>query len=397
MKYDRILIRYGELTLKGKNRKFFIRKLRNNLEILLRDFPQAKVESSFDRMYVVLNGEPYLEVENSLKKAFGIQSFSPAMRVEKDMNLIKDAVLDVVRQAFIKDATFKITARRSDKQFEFDTHGLNSELGAHVLRNIEGIRVNVKNPDIEVSVEVRHEAAYVSAEMIQGAGGLPARSSGKGMLMLSGGIDSPVAGYLAMKRGVDIEAVHFHSPPYTNDRAKQKVLDIAEKLAKFTGRIKVHLVPFTKIQEKINEQIPEGYLMTSTRRMMLRIADDIREKNEGLAIINGESLGQVASQTMESMMAINEVTNTPVLRPLIGMDKNEIIDIAKRIETLDISNRPFEDCCTIFTPPAPRTKPKKDKVIALEHKFDWEALIKEAVEETESIVVKGYEKESVLF
>lgn len=396
MKYDRILIRYGELTLKGRNRKFFVRKLKNNIRMMLRGYPKTKIETLHDRMYVLLNGEPYDQVREKLSKVFGIQSFSPAIRTEKDLDQIKAAALHIVKQAHIPGGTFKISARRSDKSFEYDTQQLNYEIGSHILINVEDITVDVKKPDINVIVEIRGEGAFVSGEVVQGQGGFPARSSGKGVLMLSGGIDSPVAGYLAMKRGVDIEAVHFHSPPYTSERAKQKVLDIAEKLAEFSGRIKVHIVPFTEIQEKIHEKIPEGYTMTSTRRMMLRIADEIRKKNDALAIFNGESLGQVASQTMESMLAINEVTNTPILRPLIAMDKVEIIKIATEIDTLEISNRPYEDCCTIFTPPAPKTRPKTDKIVAFESKFDWAPLLVKAVEETETLVIKseGNEQEN---
>lgn len=391
MKYDRILIRYGEMTLKGRNRKHFIRMLKKNIQYILYEFRGAKVEAAHDRMYIILNGEPYEEIMTKLQNVFGIQSFSPAVKTRKDIEEIRAAALFIVKKTYVPGNTFKISARRADKTFEYDTNELNHAVGAHILINVDGIKVDVKNPDINVAVEIRHDAAYISGEVIQGRGGFPARSSGKAMLMLSGGIDSPVAGYLAMKRGVDIEAVHFHSPPYTSERAKQKVLDIAAKLAPFTGRVKVHIVPFTKVQETIHKVIPEGYSMTATRRMMLRITDELREKHEALAIINGESLGQVASQTMESMLAINDVTNTPILRPLIAMDKNEIIQIARDIDTLEISNRPYEDCCTIFTPPAPKTRPKREKIIEYESKFDWKPLLAEAIGQTETVVVKSGE------
>jgi thiamine biosynthesis protein ThiI len=371
--------------------------LKKNIQHVLSEFRSAKVEAGHDRMYIILNGEPCEAVMSKLRYVFGIQSFSPAVKTEKDIEKIKDAALFVAKKMFKPGHTFKVSARRADKTFEYNTNELNHAVGAHILINVDGIKVDVKNPDINVAVEIRHDAAYISGEAIPGRGGFPARSSGKAMLMLSGGIDSPVAGYLAMKRGVDIEAVHFHSPPYTSERAKQKVLDIAAKLAPFTGRVKVHIVPFTKLQETIHKVIPSGYSMTSTRRMMLRITDRLREKHGALAIINGESLGQVASQTMESMLAINDVTNTPILRPLIAMDKNEIIDIARDIGTLDISNRPYEDCCTIFTPPAPKTKPKREKVMEYENQFDWEPLLSEAIGQTETIVVKsgrGTETES---
>ncbi|HLO12709.1 MAG TPA: tRNA uracil 4-sulfurtransferase ThiI, partial [Pseudoneobacillus sp.] len=218
-------------------------------------------------------------------------------------------------------------------------------------------------------------------------GGLPVKSAGKAMLMLSGGIDSPVAGYLSMKRGLEVEAVHFFSPPFTSERSKEKVIDLSRKLAEIYGSFTLHIVPFTDIQQAVREQVPENYTMTTTRRMMLRITDEIRKQREGLAIITGESLGQVASQTLESMYAINEVTNTPILRPLISMDKTDIIKIAKEIDTLEISNRPFEDCCTIFVPASPKTKPRREKVQYYESFFDFEPLIKEAVQEIETLTI----------
>ncbi|MCJ8009602.1 tRNA uracil 4-sulfurtransferase ThiI [Lederbergia wuyishanensis] len=387
MNYDRILIRYGEMSLKGRNRKHFVQKLKKNIKFILRKFKNIRIESEWDRMYVQLNGEPVEQIIGGLKKVFGIQSFSPAIKTEKNIDAIRDAALHIVNQAHQPGNTFKVSARRSDKTFEYDTNGLNHAVGAHILINVEDIKVNVKNPDINLIVEVRHDAAYVSGQVFQGAGGFPVASSGKAMLMLSGGIDSPVAGFLTMKRGVGIEAVHFHSPPFTSERAKQKVIDLARKLAEYSGSVKIHIVPFTQIQETIHKEIPEGYTMTSTRRMMLRITDALREKNEGLAIVTGESLGQVASQTMDSMYAINSVTSTPILRPLITMDKIDIIKIAEEIDTLEISNRPYEDCCTIFTPPSPKTRPRLEKVLAFEQKLDWEPLLSEAIENTETIIV----------
>src|SRR5699024_2511640 len=264
---------------------------------------------------------------------------------------------------------------------------LNRIVGGHLLKNTTGITVDVHNPDVEINVEVRNEGTYITSQVIKGLGGLPVGSSSKTLLMMSGGIDSPVAGYLAMKRGVEIEAVHFHSPPYTSDRAKQKVLDLVKKLTVYGKTIRVHLVPFTKLQQAIFEEIPDGYTMTVMRRMMMRISEEICNKRGILSITTGESLGQVASQTMESMHAINAVTNVPVLRPLVTMDKSEIIDISKDIHTYDISIRPYEDCCTIFTPKAPKTKPKKDRVEQAEQLFDFTPYIEEAIEHTEEIKV----------
>jgi len=397
MEYERILIRYGEISTKGRNRNKFVEKLKKSVRIALTPFPNVKVEASRDRMYVLLNGENGAEVIDKLKNIFGIQSFSPAIKVERSIEVLKQTSLELVRSLYKEGQTFKVTPKRSDKGFELDTDGINHTIGGYLLQNIPGIKVDVKHPDINLRIEVRKEAIYLSCETIQGAGGLPVGSSGKGMLMLSGGIDSPVAGYMAMKRGVEVEAVHFFSPPFTSERSKEKVIDLSKKLAEIYGSMTLHIVPFTGIQQTIREQVPENYSMTSTRRMMLRITDEIRKKHDGLAIITGESLGQVASQTLESMFAINEVTNTPILRPLITMDKTDIIKIAQEIDTLEISNRPFEDCCTIFVPASPKTKPKREKVQRYESFFDFEPLIHEAVQETETIVIKPDNKQRTEF
>jgi thiamine biosynthesis protein ThiI len=388
MMYDRILIRYGEISTKGRNRNKFIDKLRKSVRKSLEDFPQVQIESDRERMYVLLNGEDGRKAGDRLKKVFGIQSFSLAVKVEKDLEKMKQASLELFSSLYSEGQTFKITARRSDKTFELDTNEINYEFGGHLLKNIPGLKVDVRNPDINLQLEVRKEAVYLSAENIPGAAGLPVGSSGKAMLMLSGGIDSPVAGYLSMKRGLEIEGLHFASPPFTSERARQKVEDLSAKLAEVSGHFALHIVPFTEIQQAIQKQVPANYTMTTTRRLMLQIADRLREKFGGLALVTGESLGQVASQTLESMYAINEVTSTPILRPLIAMDKTEIMDIAEEIDTLEISNRPYEDCCTVFVPSSPKTKPKLEKVQHFESFFDFEPLIQKAVQDTESMVVK---------
>ncbi|MBY0098984.1 tRNA uracil 4-sulfurtransferase ThiI [Mesobacillus maritimus] len=400
MMYDRILIRYGEISTKGRNRNKFIDKLRKSVRKAIEEFPNAVIQADRDRMYVLLNGEDGIQVSDRLKKVFGIQSFSPAIKVEKDIEKMKQAALALVNDLFSEGKTFKITGKRSDKFFELDTNGINHEFGGYLLNRISGLKVDVRNPDINLQIEVREEAAYLSAETIRGAAGLPVGSSGKAMLMLSGGIDSPVAGYLSMKRGVEVEAVHFASPPFTSERAKQKVIDLTQKLAEVSGQMVLHIIPFTEIQQTIHKQVPANYTMTTTRRLMLRITDRIRERNGGLAIITGESLGQVASQTLESMYAINEVTSTPILRPLITMDKTDIMDIAAKIDTLEISNLPYEDCCTVFVPSSPKTKPKLEKVQHFESYFDFEPLIEKAVNDTETIIVKpgmGQQLEEDLF
>lgn len=387
MIYDRVLIRYGELSTKGRNRNVFVTKLKKNIKDIMKNEGNIQIQAGRDRMYLLLNDASYERIKEKLSNVFGIQSFSPVVRTEKNIEKVKEAALTLVKANFSPGNTFKINARRSDKTFEIDSQEMNSVLGAHILKNIDGIKVDVKHPDIELLVEVRKEGVFLSCEWVKGAGGLPAGVSGKAMLLLSGGIDSPVAGYMMMKRGVEIEAVHFFSPPYTSERAKQKVIDLAKKLTSFGGTIKLHIVPFTEIQQKIHETVPANYTMTSTRRFMLTIADEIRKKNGGLALVTGESLGQVASQTMESMLAINDVTSTPVLRPLIAMDKLEIIEISRKIGTHDISILPYEDCCTIFTPPSPKTKPKLERVEHYESFFDFEPYVREAVEKTETLLI----------
>lgn len=380
MKYTEIMVRYGELSTKGKNRKTFIMQLAQNVKRALADFPALKIHADRDRMHILLNGEDSEGVIPKLSKVFGIQNFSPSIRIEKEMPAIRAMVQEVVREVYTPGKTFKITAKRSDHSFELDSNGLNQELGGAVIEAIPEIQVQMKKPDINLRIEIRKDAAYLSYETIRGAGGLPVGTSGRGMLMLSGGIDSPVAGYLAMKRGVEVEAVHFASPPYTSEQALQKAKDLAGKLVPYVGTIQFIEVPFTEIQEEIKRVVPQGYLMTITRRLMLRLTDAIREMRKGLVIINGESLGQVASQTLQSMVAINEVTSTPIIRPVVSMDKTEIIEIAEKIDTFELAIQPFEDCCTIFAPPQPKTRPRLDKAQDYEARLDLEGLMARALE-----------------
>ncbi|NLP51992.1 tRNA uracil 4-sulfurtransferase ThiI [Bacillus sp. RO1] len=393
MNYDHILIRFGELSTKGRNRKQFVQRLSFNILEKIKDFPNVTIEKSRDRMFIKLNGEPHEQILDRLQSIFGIHSFSLAVKTKTELEEIKKGALFALEALPYKGKTFKVTAKRAYKNFELDTNELNHAIGSHLLRNTEDLTVNVKQPDINVRVEVREEATYITCKDISGAGGLPVGTSGTGVLMLSGGIDSPVAGYLAMKRGIRLEVVHFFSPPYTSERAKQKVVELTERLTDFGHSINLHIVPFTDIQVAIQKQVPENYTMTSTRRFMLKIADKICEKEQGLAIITGESLGQVASQTLQSMSTINEVTSTPIIRPLITMDKIEIMDIARQIDTLEISNRPYEDCCTIFTPSAPKTKPKKEKINFYESFFDIDKMVNDAVERTEKLLITGKKKE----
>ncbi|WP_242386858.1 tRNA uracil 4-sulfurtransferase ThiI [Enterococcus gallinarum] len=379
MNYTEIMVRYGELSTKGKNRRSFIMQLAENVKRTLADYPKVKVHAERDRMHLLLNGEDSQAIILKLQKVFGIQNFSPSIRVEKDVEVLKEAVQTVMSEIYTGTETFKITAKRSDHQFIQDSNQLNLTLGNAVIDRFPEIKVQMKKPDINLRVEIRMDGAYLSYETIQGAGGLPVGTSGKGMLMLSGGIDSPVAGYFAMKRGVEIEAVHFASPPYTSEQALQKAKDLTKKLTPYVGGIQFIEVPFTEVQEEIKKHVPQGYWMTITRRMMLRLTDVIREARHGLIILNGESLGQVASQTLQSMVAINEVTNTPIIRPVATMDKLEIIDVAQEIDTFELAIQPFEDCCTIFAPPQPKTRPKLEKVHLYEERLDITGMMERAL------------------
>lgn len=379
MNYTEIMVRYGELSTKGKNRRSFIMQLAENVKRTLADFPKVKVHAERDRMHLLLNGEDSQAIILKLQKVFGIQNFSPSIRVEKDVEVLKEAVQTVMSEIYTGTETFKITAKRSDHQFIQDSNQLNLTLGNAVIDRFPEIKVQMKKPDINLRVEIRMDGAYLSYETIQGAGGLPVGTSGKGMLMLSGGIDSPVAGYFAMKRGVEIEAVHFASPPYTSEQALQKAKDLTKKLTPYVGGIQFIEVPFTEVQEEIKKHVPQGYWMTITRRMMLRLTDAIREARHGLIILNGESLGQVASQTLQSMVAINEVTNTPIIRPVATMDKLEIIDVAQEIDTFELAIQAFEDCCTIFAPPQPKTRPKLEKVHLYEERLDIAGMMERAL------------------
>ena len=380
MQYTEIMVRYGELSTKGKNRKNFIDRLGFNVRESLHSFENLVIKAHRDRMHIQLHGEDYEAVMKRLKQVFGIQNFSPSIKVERDIEKVKATAVEMVKEKFKEGMTFKINTRRSDHNYQYDTNEMNDILGSHILREVPGIKVKMKNPDMTLRCEVRADGIYLSHEKIDGAGGLPVGTAGKAMLMLSGGIDSPVAGYLAMKRGVEIDMVHFFSPPYTTEKALAKAKELTGILANYSGKINFIAVPFTEIQEQIKEKLPEGYLMTIQRRFMLQLADRIRAMRGALAIFNGESVGQVASQTLESMVAINDVTSTPVLRPVATMDKTEIIKLAEQIGTFDLSIEPFEDCCTIFAPPRPKTKPKLDEARKLENRLDAEGMIQRAID-----------------
>ncbi|MGP3640505.1 tRNA uracil 4-sulfurtransferase ThiI [Lentilactobacillus hilgardii] len=392
MHYTEIMVRYGELSTKGKNKRDFIRQLGRNVRAVLHQFPTVEVKAQRDRLHVDLNGEDDQKVISTLQGVFGIETLYPSIKVEKDMDVIKETALQMAKEQYRSGNTFKINTRRQDKHFEYHTNQINNMLGDYVLENIDGISVDVKNPDIAIRVEVRMNGAYLSSETIHGAGGLPVGTGGRATMMLSGGIDSPVATYLAMKRGVKIDMIHFYSPPYTSEQALNKAKQLTSILAKYSGNIQFIQVPFTEVQETIKEKVPEGYLMTIQRRMMLRIAAEITKSRHCGGVFTGESLGQVASQTLESMLAINDVTSMPVLRPLVSMDKTEIIKISKQIGTYDLSILPYEDCCTIFTPPAPKTKPNLQRSREFENYIDVEGLMRKAVDNIQITDIKPGEE-----
>lgn len=396
MEYDHILIRYGELGLKGRNINQFIGQLQKNVQEALKEFPNVKVTRTRGRMFVVLNGQDPDPVIEKCKNVFGIYSMSLAIKVENDIDAIKEAALFALKRS--SDAkTFKVSVRRANKGFSYTSQQMNQILGAHLLKNTSDIKVDVHDPDVEIHVEIREKATFITSSVIPGAGGLPVGTGGKTLLLLSGGIDSPVAGYLMMKRGLQLEMIHFHSPPFTSERAKQKVLDLTKVLTNYGGSIKVHLVPFTKLQQEIFRQIPERYGMTVMRRIMFTISEKVCNSEKILSLTTGESLGQVASQTLSSMNVINEVTNLPVLRPLVAMDKEEIMEIAQKIGTYDISIRPYEDCCTIFVPKSPVTNPTRKKVNFLESKVDFTELIEEAIAGIETVTISSTDENEEIF
>lgn len=394
MTYDHLLVRYGELTLKGGNRKMFVNQLRTNVQNALRSLDGIKIKANRDRMYIELEEQAEIdEIIERLSKIFGIYSISPVMKVEKSVEAVEQQANEFASN-YNNGDTFKIDVKRADKNFPYDTYDLQRQVGGAVLKENDHISVNVKQPDHEIKVEVRIDAIYIYDQTIEGVGGLPVGTSGKTLLMLSGGIDSPVAGMEVMRRGVTIEAIHFHSPPFTSEKAKDKVIELTLILAQHVGPIKLHIVPFTELQKQINKVVHERYTMTSTRRMMMQVADKLVHKIGGHAIVNGENLGQVASQTLKSMYAINNVTSTPILRPLLTLDKEEIVKKAKLYGTFDVSIQPYEDCCTIFTPKNPVTEPDFAKVLKYESVYDFEDMINRAVENIETIIItKDYKSE----
>ena len=386
-----ILIKYGELSTKKDNINFFLKQLKENILFALKDF---KVEVTYDlgRMFIHTH-EDFDQVMNRVKNIFGIHEINIGYIIESnDFNIVKENILNLLKEK--KFTTFKVESKRANKKLNTTSVELSKNLGAYILKNIKGLKVDVKNPEIIVNVEYRINNTLVYFEKIKGLGGYPVGTLGKGLLMLSGGIDSPVAGYLAIKRGVKIEAIYFESPPHTSIEAKNKVKSLAKKLAVYNNDVVLHIVNFTEIQEAIYKNIPHEYLITIMRRMMYRISAIIASRRNAKILINGESIGQVASQTLTSMSAINEVVSIPVIRPLACFDKLDIIDVAKSIDTYETSILPFEDCCTIFVPKHPVINPSKEKCHEYEELIPYKDLIYEAVKSHEVITIKAKDEES---
>lgn len=382
------LIRYGEIALKGKNRAFFEKTLLQNIKKALRDLAPCRIYRTHGRHFVEVTEGDATAVAKRLQEIFGIVSISPVAVADLSLEAIKAAALEEFAKVARPGIRFKVNTKRANKQFPLNSMEVSAKVGAHLLKNLSGLVVDVHEPEAVLDMEIREEKAFIYTERLPGLGGLPVGVAGKGMLLLSGGIDSPVAGYLALKRGVTLEALHFHSPPFTSERAKEKVIDLCRRLAYYGGKINLHLVHFTEVQKELRLKTPERLMVTLMRRLMFRIAQRLAEKRGALALITGESLGQVASQTMESMNVIERVTYLPVLRPLIGMDKHEIMALAQKIETYPISIRPYEDCCTLFLPDFPATRPRLQQVEEAEKALDIEALVAGCLEKTEVLTIE---------
>ena len=389
MKFHSFLIKYGEIGIKGKNRYLFEDALVRQMRFALKDVDGSfYVHKSYGRVYVDCDGDyDYEETVESLKRVFGIVGICPVVRLEdRGFEQLKKDVAAYIGEMYPdKNKTFKVEARRSRKSYPKTSMEINCDLGEVILETYPEMKVDVHHPDIRLNVEVREEI-YLYSEIIPGPGGMPVGTNGSAMLLLSGGIDSPVAGYMVSKRGVELEATYFHAPPYTSERAKQKVVDLARIVSRYSGSVKLHVVNFTDIQFYIYDQCPHDELTIIMRRYMMRIAEHFAKKDGCLGLITGESIGQVASQTMQGIQVINAVCDLPVLRPLAGMDKAEIIERAEKIGTFEISIRPYEDCCTVFVAKHPVTKPRLNYIEKAEHKLtELDRLLEEAVANAEII------------
>ncbi len=389
MKNAYFLIHYGELGTKGGNRRLFIKELAKNIRHSIKGFPHASLTYDHDHAYVEIGDEDEQLLLKRLMDVSGIQKISLVKKCERDFDAVLENALSLIKEETGK--TFKVITKRADKLYPLDSMEISRKVGGYILKNTT-LEVDVHDPDIALHIDLRKDFAYLYAHSYPGAGGYPLGMNGKVMMMLSGGIDSPVASYLLLRRGIRIECIHFAAPPYTSDAVLDKLKDILKVLSHYQSEIKLHIVPFTKLQLAIYQNCDEPYCITIMRRMMYRIATKLAKKCHCLGVANGESIGQVASQTLDSMITINDVTNFPIIRPLACEDKLTSIELAKKIGTYDISIRPYEDCCTIFKPKKPKTKPKISECEYFEKKWDFEAMIDKALENTKGIFIKDGEE-----
>nr|WP_285855605.1 tRNA uracil 4-sulfurtransferase ThiI [Paenibacillus camelliae] len=387
-------MRYGDLTMKGRNRKVFEDKMLKSVKRAMKPFEQVTYWRTYGRLYVILNGTPHEPVIDRLKDLFGIVSVSPVISVPSELEAIQSAALDIMASLKSMPKTFKVSVKRGWKGFPHVTHEVNHLVGGHILPKYPELKVDVHNPELKLKIDIHEESTYLYWESIPAAGGFPYGTSGKAMLLLSGGIDSPVAGWLALRKGLELEAVHFHSYPFTSEQATEKVKTLTRRLSYYSGvPIRLHLVPFTDIQTKIVQGNQENLTITLMRRAMLRITEQLAAQVKANGIVTGESLGQVASQTLSSMNVIGRVASLPFIKPLIVMDKQEIIEIAKKIETYETSILPFEDCCTLFLPKSPSTNPNLRVVERVESNMEnYDELIRQAVEGTETVLLNWNEQ-----
>ncbi len=376
-----LMIKYGELTTKKANRNTFITLLTNNIKNILKEY-EITIQKDRVRMYISCHSKDCNAIVSKLQNVFGIHGIVICHKVNTNIEDIETKILELLQNEPYQ--TFKVETKRADKRFPIPSMEFNNKMGGFILKNTT-LKVDVHHPDVRIHIEIRNEGTFIYTNEIRGNGGYPVGVQGKGLLMLSGGIDSPVAGYLSLKRGIDLECLYFESPPHTSLEAKNKVIQLASIINQYSGNIKVNVIPFTKIQEEIYKNVPDSYIITIMRRMMYRIAERVCKLHKCKVIINGESVGQVASQTLDSMIVINSVTNLPVIRPVACMDKLEIIELAKKIETYETSILPYEDCCTIFLPKHPVIYPDIEKAIAYENRFDYETLIEECITHMETI------------
>ncbi len=384
-----LLIKNGELALKGLNRRTFEEALMSNLRYRLRKHGEFLIRRAQSTIYIEPKND-YVDMEgaaDAVSRVFGIAAFSRARVTEKDIEAIKEAAVAYLGDRLATAKTFKVEAKRADKAFPYTSPEISREVGGYVLSHYHHLKVDVRNPEVLIMVEIRDFGAYIHAQQMPGAGGMPVGTGGKAAIMMSGGIDSPVAAYMMAKRGIQLTGIHFASPPYTSERAEQKVISLMERVGRYAGNMTLHIVPFTHIQEEIQRNCPEDYFTLIMRRFMMRLSQRVARDADCGAIITGESLGQVASQTIPAMAVVDTLATMPVFRPLIGMDKEEIVVISRKIDTFELSIQPYEDCCTVFTPRHPCTKPKLYKVEEAESVLDVDALVEEALQGVRTVKI----------